>query len=434
MNPSATRTGSAAATATPNAVATLTAVATPTAPDRPPAPDAAAASRRFAELLREQTSERAAPPPPPAAASGTAAAAAEDSSSTVDGEPATVAPPVASTTPARPRPANAKSATGKATTAACRAPEADSKHDAAVKDDEATAAAPTTTDMRAAALALLAAANAAQGAAAAGSTPASADTADGWEGSAADVDATSTIATRDDVRRGGVHGRGDAIVDAAGGRSGPVEATATMAAALADAALPATLGNAAAMLHAGSTGATAIDGSGAAAATITAGGAIRADGETNVAAPPASLALATAIDAPEFAATLGVQVSLLAKDGVQHAELHLNPAETGPVSIHIAVDGTAARIDFGADHAATRQAIERGLPELASALRDAGLTLAGGGVSQHASGRQRGGDEPAAAASGRGSSSSGVGVGEAVGTTTARIGRRTAAGGVDLYA
>ena len=65
------------------------------------------------------------------------------------------------------------------------------------------------------------------------------------------------------------------------------------------------------------------------------------------------------------------------------------------MSIHIALDGTAARIDFGADVAATRAAIELGLPELASALRDAGFTLAGGGVSQHAGGRASSDGDPA---------------------------------------
>ena len=111
-----------------------------------------------------------------------------------------------------------------------------------------------------------------------------------------------------------------------------------------------------------------------------------ADPAAATTAAPA-LALATPVDAPDFASALGVRVSVLVQDGVQQAELHLNPAETGPVSIHISLDGTAARVDFGADVAATRAAIERGLPELASALRDAGFTLAGGGVSQHAGGR-----------------------------------------------
>ena len=101
-----------------------------------------------------------------------------------------------------------------------------------------------------------------------------------------------------------------------------------------------------------------------------------------------SVQVATATHAPEFRDALGVQVSLLARDGVQSAELHLNPAEMGPISVRIVMDGAQARVDFGADSAATRELIETGLPELATALRDAGFTLAGGGVSQHSQGSQ----------------------------------------------
>ena len=101
-----------------------------------------------------------------------------------------------------------------------------------------------------------------------------------------------------------------------------------------------------------------------------------------------SVQVATATHAPEFREALGVQVSLLARDGVQSAELHLNPAEMGPISVRIVMDGVQARVDFGADSAATRELIETGLPELATALRDAGFTLAGGGVSQHSHGSQ----------------------------------------------
>lgn len=107
-----------------------------------------------------------------------------------------------------------------------------------------------------------------------------------------------------------------------------------------------------------------------------------------------SVPLPVPLESPEFAAAFGVEISLLARDGVQQAELHLNPAEMGPVSVQIALDGEKARIDFGAQAAATRAAIEASLPELAAALRDAGLTLAGGGVTQH-TGQQAGqrGDE-----------------------------------------
>ena len=72
------------------------------------------------------------------------------------------------------------------------------------------------------------------------------------------------------------------------------------------------------------------------------------------------------MESPDFAEAFGVQVSLLARDGVQEAELHLNPAEMGPVSVQIVLDGERARIDFGAQAAATRAAIEASLPELAA--------------------------------------------------------------------
>lgn len=103
---------------------------------------------------------------------------------------------------------------------------------------------------------------------------------------------------------------------------------------------------------------------------------------------PVTVPLPTPLADPQFPRAFGVQVSVLARDGVQQAELHLNPAEMGPVAVQIVMDGTQARIEFGADAAGTRQLIENSLPDLAAALREAGLTLSGGGVSQHPSGRE----------------------------------------------
>lgn len=119
-------------------------------------------------------------------------------------------------------------------------------------------------------------------------------------------------------------------------------------------------------------------------------GSQAAQGAVGATALPETLTVqvSTPADAPEFREALGVQVSLLARDGVQRAELHLNPAEMGPISVHIVTDGAQARVDFGADSATTRELIESGLPELAAALRDAGFTLAGGGVSRHSAGSQ----------------------------------------------
>jgi len=153
-------------------------------------------------------------------------------------------------------------------------------------------------------------------------------------------------------------------------------------------------------------------------------------GEAPPAGAPPELSLPTPIDSADFGAAFGVEVSVLAKDGVQQAELHLNPAETGPVSIQIALDGSEARIDFGADLAATRAAIERSLPELAAALRDAGLTLTGGGVSQHAGGRASSDDQDGAPSTRANLHPSVVDRPQAVPPAA----RRVAAGGVDLYA
>jgi flagellar hook-length control protein FliK len=150
------------------------------------------------------------------------------------------------------------------------------------------------------------------------------------------------------------------------------------------------------------------------------------------AAPPVSVTVVTPATSPEFNEALGVQVGVLARDGVQHAELHVNPADMGPISVQIALDGTRAQVDFGADSLATRQIIESGLPELASALRDAGFTLAGGGVSQHSRGQadRKGGElQPGASSSRRVNGSNDV-----QSAPTRRSTVRMSQGGVDLYA
>jgi flagellar hook-length control protein FliK len=154
---------------------------------------------------------------------------------------------------------------------------------------------------------------------------------------------------------------------------------------------------------------------------------------SNGTADTLTLSLPTPVNAPEFREALGVQVSLLARNGVQTAELHLNPADMGPVSIQIVMDGTQARVDFGADVAATRAAIEASMPELASALLDAGFTLAGGGVSQHAKGQ---GQDQAAGDNRQGTTRRNAETSTGAIPTTQALQRRVqlTAGGVDLFA
>ncbi|MEO7852813.1 MAG: flagellar hook-length control protein FliK [Rubrivivax sp.] len=90
--------------------------------------------------------------------------------------------------------------------------------------------------------------------------------------------------------------------------------------------------------------------------------------------------LAAAVGSDAFAPALGAQLSTLIRDGISHARLNLHPAELGPIAVHIRLDGDMAQVDFSALHAMTRQALEDAVPALASALRESGLTLSGGGV------------------------------------------------------
>ncbi len=148
--------------------------------------------------------------------------------------------------------------------------------------------------------------------------------------------------------------------------------------------------------------------------------------------PVLAVPMPVPLESPEFAQAFGLEISVLARDGVQQAELHLNPAEMGPVSVQIALDGEKARIDFGAQAAATRAAIEASLPELAAALRDAGLTLAGGGVSQQTGqrGDSRRDSESAPARTGARTPTDGV----AAAPSRPALRSRAGPGGVDLYA
>ena len=146
----------------------------------------------------------------------------------------------------------------------------------------------------------------------------------------------------------------------------------------------------------------------------------------------AEAALHATPDEAAFAPALGAQVALWVKDGVQEARLHLHPAELGPVSVQIALDGQAAHIDFTAAVAATRDSIEQSLPALAAALRESGFTLAGGGVFGGRSGANDSGRDRAHAGRGpRGAAAiDAEGSGEAVAATPRRWGRSL----VDVYA
>jgi flagellar hook-length control protein FliK len=383
----------------------------------------AARARPFAELLRENRIDNAAPAAPaapspkPTAEAGAANAEVSEPSATP-------------TTKARPRtaaPTTTKAAPGPHRTDDANGPGPGDKEHSATRDGLGTATAPSDVRGDAWMTQALAGDASVRGAGERGAADEQGPGGAAAVASNADSDVLAAAATArgtgNDARAGARSDADEARLPARTERIGvsgdvPVE-TLPLASALAEARRATD-----AVPHRPVTEARGE----ALAAVLAAGGSSPAN-ELRAAPASSELALPTPIDSADFGTAFGVQVSLLAQDGVQQAELHLNPAETGPVSIHITVDGSQARIDFGADLAATRVAIEKSLPELAAALRDAGMTLTGGGVSQHAGGRSSAGDDGTPAPRAR------AGSGGAASDAPADRGpRRVAAGGVDLYA
>ncbi len=116
-------------------------------------------------------------------------------------------------------------------------------------------------------------------------------------------------------------------------------------------------------------------------------------------AATAEAALAARPGSDAFASQLGARITTFVRDGVEHARLHLHPAELGPVSVQIQIDGMQAQVHLAAENPLTRHALEQAMPQLAGSLREAGLTLAGGGVFEQA---RQGGEAPAGDTGGRG--------------------------------
>jgi len=132
-----------------------------------------------------------------------------------------------------------------------------------------------------------------------------------------------------------------------------------------------------------------------------------------------------------FPDAIAERVTWLVREGLQGAELTLNPQELGPIRIELSMDGSAASIGFSATHAETRNAIEQALPRLREMLAGQGLHL--GGAQVDSGGQRRGGDSQGPRA-GRGDPSALLAAELSAGpdTTAARAART--AGRVDLFA
>ncbi|MHB0775312.1 flagellar hook-length control protein FliK [Halomonas sp. WWR20] len=126
-----------------------------------------------------------------------------------------------------------------------------------------------------------------------------------------------------------------------------------------------------------------------------------ANGTPSASSPPITAALNTPLASPEWGASLSQQLVRIQQRGDQRVELHLNPAELGPLSVSLKMGEQQAQLHFSSAHASVRAAVEGAIPQLREALADSGISLGEAMVSdqgqfaqnpfsQDQSGQQRG--------------------------------------------
>lgn len=89
--------------------------------------------------------------------------------------------------------------------------------------------------------------------------------------------------------------------------------------------------------------------------------------------PPPTLAAPVA--SHEWNQGLGQQLVNMHLRGDQSVDLHLHPADLGPISINLRVDSSQAQVQFFSHNANVRSAIEQALPQLKEVLAQEGIAL-----------------------------------------------------------
>ncbi|WP_136064843.1 flagellar hook-length control protein FliK [Modicisalibacter radicis] len=107
-------------------------------------------------------------------------------------------------------------------------------------------------------------------------------------------------------------------------------------------------------------------------ATLPGAGQSAATASASVAQTPT---LSAPLASAEWQQSLGQQLVNLQQRGDQRVQLHLHPAELGPLSIHLKVDDQMAQAQFMSANPHVRAAVEQAIPQLREALGEAGIQL-----------------------------------------------------------
>lgn len=98
-------------------------------------------------------------------------------------------------------------------------------------------------------------------------------------------------------------------------------------------------------------------------------------GATNVSSPPLALDIQPQLNNAAWARVMSSRVVWMAREGVQQAELRLNPAHLGPVEVRLSMQNDQTSVTFIASNAAARDALEQALPRLRESFNENGLAL-----------------------------------------------------------
>jgi flagellar hook-length control protein FliK len=100
------------------------------------------------------------------------------------------------------------------------------------------------------------------------------------------------------------------------------------------------------------------------------------------------LTMQPSVQSEAWGKVLSSRVVWMAREGVQQAQLRLNPANLGPVEVKLHMNNDQVNVSFVAQHAATRDALEQALPRLRESLQENGMNLADADVSDQTSEQQ----------------------------------------------
>ena len=103
---------------------------------------------------------------------------------------------------------------------------------------------------------------------------------------------------------------------------------------------------------------------------------------------PVSTGIKQTVGQPGWNEALSDRVMVFVKERVSMAQIHLEPAQLGPIQVKITMHNDQANVVFVSNNALTRESIESAIPRLREALDQSGINLADVNV-QHQEKRER---------------------------------------------